>query len=186
MVKDIHIDIPVFIDYNEETIEEVASYLDEYSSIANETCLVFLNSQTSVDNDCIYIVPGEGKQRKSILNNHFCEEFAFPYLFPAGKFCYRVQKDVKLSPVKYFNQGLLHYSQKFAAKSDYFFFARNILQNVGFQQQINIAMRKVTGVLNAGCFKSIKFRETVKDFVARDHTLVSEHYQRNSSLVKKV
>ena len=75
---------------------------------------------------------------------------------------YRVKRGVKLSSVKYFNQKLLHYSQKFAAKSDYIFFARNILQNGGLQQQLNIAMRKVTGVLNAGSFKSVKSRETVK------------------------
>ena len=62
----------------------------------------------------------------------------------------------------------LHYSQKFAAESVIFFFARNILQNVGLQQQINIAMRKVTGVLNAGSFKSVKFRETVKDFATSE------------------
>ena len=29
-------------------------------------------------------------------------------------------------------------------------------------------MRKVTGVLNAGSFKNVKFRETVKDFLASD------------------
>ena len=36
----------------------------------------------------------------SILNDQFCEELAFPCLFPAGKFGCR---DVKLRPVKYFN-----------------------------------------------------------------------------------
>ena len=50
----------------------------------------------------------------------------------------------------------------------FFFFARNILQNVSLQQQINIAMRKVTGVVNTGSFKRMKFRETVKDFLAND------------------
>ena len=55
----------------------------------------------------------------------------------------------------------------FAAESDYIFFARNIL-NVSLQQQINIAMRNVTGVLNAGNFKSVKFREILKDFLASD------------------
>ena len=110
MLKDINVDIPIFIDDIEETIEEAASYLDEYSSIANETCLVSLNPQTSVDNDCITIAPGEGKQPKSTLNDQFCEELAFPYLFPAGKFGYRVKRDVKLSPAKQFNQRLLHYS----------------------------------------------------------------------------
>ena len=40
---------------------------------------------------------------------------------------------------------------------------------MGSQQQINIAMRKVTVVLNADSFKSVKFRETVKSVVASDH-----------------
>ena len=40
---------------------------------------------------------------------------------------------------------------------------------MGSQQQIDIAMRKVTGVLNADSFKSVKFRETVKNVVASDH-----------------
>ena len=109
MWEDVNVDTPVFTD-KKETIEEAASYLDEYSSVANETCLVFLNPQTSVDNDCINIAPGEGKQPKSTLNDQFCEELAFPYLFPAGKFGYRVKRDVKLSPAKQFNQRLLHYS----------------------------------------------------------------------------
>ena len=39
---------------------------------------------------------------------------------------------------------------------------------MSLQQQINIAMRKVTGVLNAGSFKNVKFRETVKDSLASD------------------
>ena len=47
------------------------------------------------------------------------------------------------------------------------FFARNIF-NVSLQQQINIAMRNVNGVLNAGSLKSVKFREIVKDFLASD------------------
>ena len=168
MVKDKNADIPIFIDDKEEAIDEAASYSEEYSSIANETCLVFLNAQTSVDNDCLNIVPGERKQPKAILNHQFCEHFAFLYLFPAGKFGYRVQRNSRLSPVKCFNQRLLYYSQKFATESDYIFFARNTLQNVGLQQQINIAMRKMTGRLNAGSFKSSKFRGTDKDFVASD------------------
>ena len=77
MVKYINADIPILTDDKEETIEEVVSYLDEYSSIANET---------SVDNKCINITPSEGKQPKSILNYQFCEQLPLLYLFPAGKF----------------------------------------------------------------------------------------------------
>ena len=42
------------------------------------------------------------------------------------------------------------------------------MQNASLQQRINIAMRKVTGVLNAGSFKRVKFTETVKYFLASD------------------
>ena len=38
MLKDVNVDVPISIDDKVETIEEAASYLDEYSSIANETC----------------------------------------------------------------------------------------------------------------------------------------------------
>ena len=71
-------------------IEEAASCLDKYSSNPNETHLVFLNPQTSVDNNFINIAPDERKQAKFILNDQFCEEFAFPHLFSADKFGYRV------------------------------------------------------------------------------------------------
>ena len=121
MLKAVSVDIPIFINDKVETTEEAASYLYEYNSIANKTCLVSLNPQTSVDN-CINIAPGEGKQHKSILNDQFCEELVFLYLFSAGKFGYRVKRDVKLSPVKYFNQRRLQYSQKFAAETDFSFF----------------------------------------------------------------
>ena len=70
--------------------EEAASCLDKYSSNPNETCLVFLNPQTSVDNNFINIAPDERKQATSILNDQFCEELVFPHLFSADKFGYRV------------------------------------------------------------------------------------------------
>ena len=53
MLKDVNVDISIFIDDKVETIEEAASYSNECSSIANETYLVSFNSQTSIDNDCI-------------------------------------------------------------------------------------------------------------------------------------
>ena len=51
---------------------------------------------------------GEGKQLKSILNDEFCEELASPYLFPKGKFGYKVIRGVKVRPLKYFSQRLLN------------------------------------------------------------------------------
>ena len=42
------------------------------------------------------------------------------------------------------------------------------MQIVDFQQQINIAKQKVTGVLNVGNFKSVNFGKKLKDFEASD------------------
>ena len=53
MLKDVNVDISIFIDDKVETIEEAASYSTKCSSIANETYLVSFNPQTSIDNDCI-------------------------------------------------------------------------------------------------------------------------------------
>ena len=97
IVKDIKANIPIFID-DKEKMDKDSSYLEEYSSTADETCLVSLNSQSSVDDGCINFTPGERKKSKSILNDQFCEELGFSCLFPTGKFGYRVQRDVKLSP----------------------------------------------------------------------------------------
>ena len=74
-----------------------------------------------------------------------------------------------LSPVKYFHQRLLNCSKKFASDTDYIFFARNILQSLSLKEQINIAMRKVSGVsLNAEVLNYSCFNETVKKWVSND------------------
>ena len=52
----------------------------------------------------IHIAPGEGKQLKLKLNDGFCKELAFPYLFSKGKFGLKILREVKLSPVKYVDQ----------------------------------------------------------------------------------
>ena len=56
------------------------------------------------------------------------EELAFPVLFPNGKFGYTAERDVKLSPVKYFNARLLHHSGRFATNPEYLFFAQFIIE----------------------------------------------------------
>ena len=60
------------------------------------------------------MAPGQGKTPVSILNDDHCEELAFPYLFPTGRFGYKLKCGVPLSAVKYFNQRLLNFRQSFA------------------------------------------------------------------------
>jgi len=76
------------------------------------------------------VAPGEGQIPLSILTDDFCEEFAHPHLFPTGKFGYKVERKIRLSPVRYFNQRLLNYSQKFSSDPDYIFFANSVLQQL--------------------------------------------------------
>ena len=51
--------------------------LDEYSSIATETCLISLNPKTCFD--CIKIALSQGKP--NYMYDQFCEELGFPSFF---------------------------------------------------------------------------------------------------------
>ena len=64
----------------------------------------------------------------------------------------------------------MNYSQKFASDTDYIFLSRNILQNTGLKQQINIAMWEVSGVSsNSGVLSNSCRHETVKQWVSSEH-----------------
>ena len=87
---------------------------------------------------------------------------------PTGQFGYKVDRKIKLSPNKYFNQRLLNYKQKFASESDYVFFAHAVYQHLNMTSRINIAMRKVcSNQLTAGVL-SRNFKETISSCVAND------------------
>ena len=149
---------------NIDTQEEVENPLNLHRFNFQETlCMPNVISSEEVN-----IVPGEGKQPTSMLNDEFCAELAFPYLFPMGKFGYKVERDVKLSPSKYFNQRLLNYTQLFASDPDFMFFALSITQQLKLKSQINVPMKKVcSGNLTAGLL-SQNFSESVKSFIVKD------------------
>ena len=67
---------------------------------------------------------GKEKRPVSILSNEFCQEQAFPFLLPKGKFCYKAPRDIPISPARYFNQRLLNFNQCFASDPDYIFFCQ--------------------------------------------------------------
>ena len=119
--------------------EDVDNPLDNFRLGATETMLV---SNLPPIEDLV-IAPGEDVQPMSILMDEKCEELAHPHLFPTGKFGYKVQREIKLSPVKYFNQRLLNYKQTFSSDSDYIFYALSVMQQLNLSSQINVAMKKV-------------------------------------------
>ena len=62
------------------------------------------------------------ERNKSILNGNFCEEIGHPHLFPTGQYGCKVEREIPLTPSKYFNQKFPHYTQKFASDNDFIFF----------------------------------------------------------------
>ena len=91
---------------NLETLEEEENPLNLHRFNFQETVFV----PTIISEEEVSIAPGEGKQPMSILSDKFCEELAFPHLFPRGRFGYKVDRQIKLSPAKYFNQRFLNYT----------------------------------------------------------------------------
>ena len=58
--------------------------------VANETTLISeIPSIIGEDNGTI--TPGQDKTLLSILRDDYCEELVSPYLFPTGKFPYKVK-----------------------------------------------------------------------------------------------
>ena len=147
-----------------DPLEKDKNRLDLHRFKSQET--MFVANMTTAEE--ISIAPGEGKEPTSILNDKYCEEFTFPCLFPKGKFDYKVKRKIKLSPVKYFNQRLLNYTQIFASDPDYIVFVLSVTQQLKLQSQINIAMKKVcSGHLTAGVL-SQNFSEKVKSFIVNN------------------
>ena len=116
----------------------------------------------------IAIAPGEVKQPISVLNGKFCEELAHLHLFPSCRYDYQIEREIPLSPSEYFNRRLLHYRQKFAADSDYIFFAHSLLQKVQLSSQINTAMKKVISNNLTARMSSKKFKQRVKELIAKN------------------
>ena len=88
--------------YNENTSEpEYASVEDPLNmqrTATNETTLIS-DIPNMINEENVIIVPCQGKTPVSILGDKFCEEQAFPYFLPKGKFglvCLEIFQEVLL------------------------------------------------------------------------------------------
>jgi hypothetical protein len=130
--------------------------LNKYRQATNETCLQSVlpdypitlqgnNERCSLGNEVYNIAPGERKHPVSIMMDKKCKELAFPVLFPKERFGYTEEREIKLTPVKYFNARLLHYSGRFATNPEYIFFAQFVIEQKKVSDSINIALKKMQG-----------------------------------------
>ena len=84
----------------------------------------FNNRNMLTRNEIVSFAHGERKHPVSLMNDKFCEELSFPVLLSKGRFGYKTEREVLLSPTKYFNARLLHKSGRFAINTEYLgFFA---------------------------------------------------------------
>ena len=156
---------------NSEDTDEIEDPLNEFRNICGETCLqaylpdysTIMESSSSplFDNpvansrmdtervlsgdEVVNIAPSECKHPVSLMHDEFCEELSFPTLFPKGRFGYKVERRVKLTPTKYFNARLLHYSGRYAVNPEYIFFAQFLIEQKKVSDSINIALKKTHG-----------------------------------------
>ena len=111
----------------EEALDDL---LSEFRTSSVETTFVSEIPSACEMEESIVFAPVEGKEPVSILNDKFCDELGHPHLFPTGQYGYKVEREIPLTPSKYFNQRLLQYTQKFASDNDYIFFAHTVLEKL--------------------------------------------------------
>ena len=94
------------VDSAKESLEPEESNLDRYRIVSTETSLISnILEIPEVDKEGVAsVAAGEGKKPMSIFKDKYCEELVILHLFLTGKYGYKVQLDIPLSPVKYFNQ----------------------------------------------------------------------------------
>ena len=144
---------------SDDELETTSNPLNTHRHVADESLVI-------ENENLLELAPGQDKRTRHILFDKKCEELAFPKTFFRGKFGYTFPREHHLTPTRYFNQRLLNFSQTFASNSDYIFCTQWVLQQKILNDQINIAMKKVTGQLIAGMFAN--YDESVKRFVSND------------------
>ena len=98
--------------------------------MSDKTTVIWENPSATDIEQAFIVTPGEGKEPRTLLGGEYCEELAYPHLFPTVKLGYKAEREIKIISIKYLNRRLLYYSQKFASDSDYIFFAHSVLQKL--------------------------------------------------------
>ncbi|KAJ8019387.1 hypothetical protein HOLleu_42048 [Holothuria leucospilota] len=114
------------------------------------TCLQPVNiAQYVVEeyDNILCLAPGQNQQLVSIFKS---EGQAFVTLFPDGQNTYEQQRQVRISPKRYFNARLLPRDSRFASNPEYTFFAQYTTELHKILSSIAIAMRKGSKRTSAG------------------------------------
>ena len=71
-----------------------------------------------------------------------CEPLAFPNLFSTGQFHYNIERENKITPLKYFQSRVKCRDPRFAKDSRYIFFATDWVEKDAIHNSISFSQRK--------------------------------------------
>ena len=91
----------------DDNLEMTEKQWDIFRIASNETNAISRFPNVESEESIISIASGERQIPMPMLNNDYCEEITHPHLLSNGRFGYEVERDIPLSPSKYFNQSAL-------------------------------------------------------------------------------
>ena len=92
----------------------------------------------------------KAKKTINLLKDENVEELSFPHLTPTGKFGWKHQRPIKLTPKKSFQKRILDENQTFSKDIEYLFVAQAITERKYIQDSMSIAMRQSSSQMSGG------------------------------------
>ena len=105
---------------SDDRLKTTSNPLETHRHAADESLVI-------ENENLLELASGQDKSTRHILFDKKFEELVFPKILFRGKFGYTFPREHRLTPIRYFNQRLLNFSQIFASNSDYIFFAQLVL-----------------------------------------------------------
>lgn len=93
-------------------------------------------------NKTLCIAPAENQTPQNIFTEEGLEAMAFPTLLPDGHNGLFEDREIKLSPSKYFNARLMSADSRFSLNKEYIFFAQYVTKINRITSNISLALRK--------------------------------------------
>lgn len=112
------------------------------------------------------MAPAEGQTPLDIMMDVNAELLAFPSKFPLGRGGMTDDRQVKLTPRKYFVQRLVNKDKRFASDVNYLFFGQFVTEQKQICDNISVAMRQTTGRVSAG---DVSDAEQVRQLIQRNN-----------------
>ena len=113
-------------------------------NIPVETCFqpVDIGQDILDTNKIICLAPAEKNKPENIFQEKGSDVMAFPALLPDGQFGLFEDREIKLSPAKYFNARLFSADRRFATNKQFIFFAQYVTEMNYISSNISLALRK--------------------------------------------